>query len=249
MYDIAGERSGAGNPTWLEYAKPAAKHAGVIATAACSRRDHRRQDDLRRILLQRQRHQRALRHARQCSCAGPPARRLIKRLGGGRRRRHCDIALGSDTGGSIRIPGVVLRHLRIGGRRMAASIFRRHRHGAVVRCAGWFAATPGVFRNVGAVLLDGAKAEAAIERLIIADDCFSNGDEKVGIVLMEVLARGASLLPKSEHQTVAPKVDEWREAFHIVQAFETWQSFGDFVTRAKPSPARASRNGWHSPRP
>jgi amidase len=35
---------------------------------------------------------------------------------------------------------------------------------------------------------------------------------------------------------IAPKgFDPWREAFRIVQAYETWATFGDFITRAKPS--------------
>jgi amidase len=34
---------------------------------------------------------------------------------------------------------------------------------------------------------------------------------------------------------IAPNgFDDWREAFRIIQAFETWRTFGDFITRAKP---------------
>ena len=42
-------------------------------------------------------------------------------------------------------------------------------------------------------------------------------------------------MPKPEHIAIAPDgLDHWREAFRIVQAFETWQSFGDFVTEKHP---------------
>jgi amidase len=37
------------------------------------------------------------------------------------------------------------------------------------------------------------------------------------------------------HGKIAPDgFDPWREAFRVVQAYETWQTFGAFVTRHKP---------------
>ena len=73
----------------------------------------------------------------------------------------CDFALGSDTGGSVRIPasfngiyGLRPTHERIahqGVADMAPSF----------DVPGWFAATPGVFRKVGAVLLDGQRRAGA----------------------------------------------------------------------------------------
>ena len=37
------------------------------------------------------------------------------------------------------------------------------------------------------------------------------------------------------HGRIAPEgFDPWREAFRIVQAYETWQTFGDFITKQKP---------------
>jgi len=49
------------------------------------------------------------------------------------------------------------------------------------------------------------------------------------------LRRAAAALPKADHVHVATDgFDPWRESFRIIQAFETWKSFGDFVTRAKP---------------
>jgi amidase len=42
-------------------------------------------------------------------------------------------------------------------------------------------------------------------------------------------------LPAMNHGRIAPQgFDPWREAFRIIQAYETWQSFGDFVTKHHP---------------
>jgi amidase len=42
-------------------------------------------------------------------------------------------------------------------------------------------------------------------------------------------------LPAMAHGKIAPEgFDPWREAFRIIQAYETWQTFGDFVTRHEP---------------
>ncbi|HZO47080.1 MAG TPA: hypothetical protein VFB68_14390, partial [Xanthobacteraceae bacterium] len=80
MYDIAGSRTGGGSPDWLEAQAPARSNAAVVrAIQEAGARD--RQDRVRRILLQRERRQRALRHADQSARARPAAGRLVERIG------------------------------------------------------------------------------------------------------------------------------------------------------------------------
>jgi amidase len=101
---------------------------------------------------------------------------------------------------------------------------------------GFFANGPGVLRHVGGVLLDRPSVVAEIATMIVADDCFAQADAPVAALGRAFLDRAAGALPKPQSRTVAPDgFDHWREAFRIVQAFETWQSFGPFVTKAKPS--------------
>ena len=116
----------------------------------------------------------------------------------------CDFALGSDTGGSIRVPasfcglyGLRPTHGRVD-------------HVNVVDMApsfdtpGWFANGPGVFRRVGSVLLDNARVDVPIKQMIVADDAFAQADPEVAAVLNETLKRAAADLPKPEHRTIAP---------------------------------------------
>jgi amidase len=100
---------------------------------------------------------------------------------------------------------------------------------------GWFAATPGVFRKVGAVLLDNKRVTAEIERVVVLEDAFAQAEEPVADLLRTALEFMSDDLPEMLHSKIAPEgLDAWREAFRIVQAYETWQTFGSFIGKYKP---------------
>ena len=235
MYDIAGYVAGCGNPEWLASHQPAARHcppvqkildagATITGKTVC--------DEFFYSVTGANAHY------------GTPVNvRAPGRLPGGSSAGSaaacgaglCDFALGSDTGGSVRIPasfngiyGLRPTHERIahqGVADMAPSF----------DVPGWFAATPGVFRKVGGVLLDDRQVPAKIERVLLLEDAFAQAEEPVADLLRTLLEFMSDDLPAMTHGKIAPDgFDPWREAFRVVQAYETWQTFGAFVTRHKP---------------
>jgi amidase len=242
MYDIAGTRTGNGSPTWLETHQPAAKNAAavqrildtgatIIGKTVC--------DEFFYSVTGANAHY------------GTPVNpRAPGRLPGGSSSGSasavasgaCDFALGSDTGGSIRIPasfnglyGLRPTHNRVdatGATAMAPSF----------DTPGWFTAGPGLLRTLGGVLLDRNIVPGRIERVIVLEDAFNEADEAVADLLRSALEMMATDLPLIEHARIAPQgFDPWREAFRVVQAREAWQSFGEFIQRHRPAPGPGIR--------
>jgi amidase len=236
MYDIAGSRTGGGNPDWLAAQAPASRHAVAveqILAAGAMITGKTICDEFFYSVAGVNAHY------------GTPANlRAPGRLPGGSSSgsaaacgaNACDFALGSDTGGSVRIPasfnglyGLRPTHGRVdltGAMAMAPTF----------DVVGWFANSPGIFRRVGTVLLRGEAVAAHPARLMVATDAFAQAAAEVAALCREFLMRAGKLLPRpTELASIAPSgFDAWREAFRIVQAKEVWETYGDFVTRAKP---------------
>jgi len=236
LFDIAGTRTGGGSPEWLAAQAPARTHAAAVARILAAGATITGKTICDEFFFSGS--------GINAHYGTPLNIRAPGRIPGGSSSgsaaataaNACDFALGSDTGGSVRMPasycGVyALRptHGRIdlaGGMAMAPSF----------DTAGFFANAPGVARRVGAVLLDASSVPAPMSRLLVAQDAFAQADAPVAALGRQFLARAARALPKGELTVMAPDgFDVWREAFRVVQGRETWASFGDFVTRAKPA--------------
>lgn len=234
MYDIAGERTGGGNPTWLAAQTPAARHAGVvqklldaggtiIGKTVC--------DELFFSVTGVNAHY------------GMPVNpRARGRIPGGSSSGSasatasgaCDLALGSDTGGSMRVPGSFC------GLYSIRPTWGRVDESGVMPLApsfdvpGWFAASPGLFRK-GGVLLNGDSTRAAIDHVIQLEDGFAEAQPDVAAVMREAVTRLAPHLPRTSRTRVAPNgLDPWREAFRVLQGFEVWRCYSRFVEQHKP---------------
>ncbi len=235
MYDIAGSRTGGGSPDWLAAQKPARQHARAvdkILAAGATITGKTICDEFFYSVSGVNAHY-----------GTPPNLRAPGRIPGGSSSgsaaacgaNACDFALGSDTGGSVRIPasfngvyGLRPTHGRVdlsGAMAMAPSF----------DVAGWFASAPGILRRVGSVLLQGSAVKVRITRLLVATDTFAQADAEVAALCREFLNHGAELLAARVEAHIAPEgFDAWREAFRVVQAKEVWETFGAFITQAKP---------------
>jgi amidase len=235
MYAIKGERTGGGNPDWLAQAQPATAHCPVVQTlldAGATITGKTVCDEFFYSVAGMNAHY------------GTPANlRAPGRIPGGSSSGSaaavaasaCDFALGSDTGGSIRIPasfcgiyGLRTTH----GRVDATGVMEMSKTFDTV---GWFAPSAGILRMVGHVLLGEAARPVTIKELLIADDAFEQADEPVAAFLRGVLSTAADALPKPRPIRIAPDgFDVWRDALRIIQAYETWQVYGRFISEKRP---------------
>jgi amidase len=236
MYDIIGARTGGGNPDWLAAQQPARTHASAVAKildAGATITGKTVCDEFFYSVAGDNAHYGAPYNMRAPgrTCGGSSSGSAAALTADA-----CDFALGSDTGGSVRIPASFC-----GLYGLRATLDRIDPSGAMAMApsfdtVGFFANGPGVLRRVGGALLGDGAVAAPIATMIVAEDSFAQADAPVAALGRAFVDRAASALPKPQPRTVAPDgFDHWREAFRIVQAFETWQSFGPFVTKAKPS--------------
>jgi amidase len=235
MYDLAGYRTGGGSPDWLNAQAPATSTAAAVARildAGATIIGKTICDEFFYSVSGANAHY-----------GTPTNPRAPNRLPGGSSSGSaaataagaCDFALGSDTGGSVRVPaafcgiyGIRPTHGRIdlsGAMPMAPSF----------DVAGWFASGPGIFRRVGEVILDRSRIPASIENVIILEDAFEQADRDVAMLLRTALDDMAEALPKTRSGRVADdSLDRWRESFRVIQAGEVWRNYGEFVRRHRP---------------
>jgi amidase len=234
-YDIAGTRTGIGSPDWV------ADHAPASVTA----------DAVRRVLdAGANVVGKTICDEFMYSITGANAHygtplnpRAPERMPGGSSSGSasavaggaCDLALGTDTGGSIRVPasvcglyGLRTTHGRVGmaGIQAMAPSFDS---------AGWLACGPGVLRAAGSALLDGPRVRGTVERLLLASDLLGVADAATRQVVMDFLVRAGDDLPRAQPMTLSAEgLAEWSEGFRVVQAYETWQAFGAWISAHHP---------------
>ncbi|MCP4385433.1 MAG: amidase [Hyphomicrobiales bacterium] len=143
-----------------------------------------------------------------------------------------DIALGSDTGGSVRGPasfcGVVgLRpthgRVPIGGVMPLAES---------LDTVGWFTRELDLYEKVGAVLLGEDTDGPPLTRMIVAEDAFAqlSGDEEEA-ALRPALDRLAETFGEPPSVILAPEgLASWQQSFRSVQGREAWRAHGPWIT-------------------
>ena len=149
--------------------------------------------------------------------------------------RYCDFALGSDTGGSVRVPasfcgiyGIRPTHGRVATGGMLPQAPSSD-------TAGWFAREAGVLGEVGSVLLEETIPDSQPETLLIARDAFAFADESVQIALQPLIDRlGTLFRDVKEIDMALDGLVSWSKAQRTIQPAEGWQSFSDWIDNHNP---------------
>jgi amidase len=146
-----------------------------------------------------------------------------------------DLALGSDTGGSVRVPasyhgilGMRPSHGRIslaGAMPLAPSF----------DTVGWFGRDPALFAAAGRVLLNTPEPGRPVGRLLLARDAFARVEPEARPALQTALAELKRVLGSAEPITVSDEgLDAWYDTFRTLQGAEAWAAHGAWMEQAKP---------------
>ncbi len=146
-----------------------------------------------------------------------------------------DFAIGSDTGGSIRLPasycGVIGMRPTHGRIPIDGAVPLAPSYDSV----GWFARDPDLFAQVGAVLFGGLATVGAPGRFLIASDLFAAAGAEVAAALEPALAQAVALFGEMQTIDLAQGgLPAWRNAFRLVQSDEAWTSHGAWVEEVRP---------------
>ena len=235
IFDVAGFVTGGGNPDWKATHPPADQHAWIVETllnAGATMVGKTHTDELTRGILGENAHygtpinSRALGRVPGGSSSGSAAA-----VAGG----LVDLALGSDTGGSVRIPasfcglwGLRPTHDRIpleGILKQASSY----------DTIGWFTRDAATYAQVAQVVFQTSIPDASPTRIIIAQDLFDEADENVSAALLPIAEKIAAMVGSSTTVKLAPNgLAEWSAQQNVLQSKEAWDTVKDWVDQVNP---------------
>ena len=247
IFDVAGYVTGGGNPDWKATHAAAERTAWavrVLVDAAATMVGKTITDEITRGIFGENAHY------------GTPVNvNAPGRIPGGSSSGSAaavaaglvDFALGSDTGGSVRLPASYCGILGL-----------RPSHGRIpldgvcplapsFDTCGWFARDASVFEQVGRVLLRDAAPARVPRRLLVAQDAFRSADEAATAALKPALGKVAALVGAPESVTAGDEsLVQWMDYFRFPQGAEAWAAHGEWVTRVQPQfgPAIKGRFAW-----
>ena len=147
----------------------------------------------------------------------------------------CDTALGTDTGGSVRVPASFcgLHGIRPTHGRLDLTGMMRQAPGSDT--TGWFARDAPTFARVSEVLLGEPAAPELPARLVIAADAFGLADDETAAAVQPMVGRLSELVKDVREEMLAPPgLSVWARAQRMLQSFEAWTTFKDWIDRENP---------------
>jgi amidase len=242
IIDVAGVTTGAGNPDWLAAHEPAQRHAPAVqllldAGATVIGKAHT--DEFAWSLYGTNHHY-----------GTPPNPAAPGRVPGGSSSGSAsavavgiaDIAIGTDTAGSIRVPasysglyGIRPSHGRVPVKGILPLAWS-------FDTCGVLAADGELMQRAARVLLESSSRSATagpakpLRSLVLAPDLVAQADPAVAAAVAEGAARLADELgiPLTHADFGAERIPEWLEAFRARQMVEAWQANGRWMTANHP---------------
>jgi len=235
IFDVAGHVTGGGNPDWKATHPPAERNAWIVETlvnAGATMVGKTHTDELTRGILGENAHY-----------GTPINTKAPDRVPGGSSSGSAsavagglvDFALGSDTGGSVRIPasfcglyGLRPTHGRIP---LEGILMQAPSYDTI----GWFTRDAVTYAKVAAAVFQTEIPDFTPSRLVIAQDAFDEADEEVSAVLLPIAEKIGELAGSSTIMRLSPNgLTEWAVQQNVLQSEEAWNSVKDWIDQVNP---------------
>jgi amidase len=234
LFDVAGVITGCGNPDWAATHPPADVSAWAVDAllgAGATLTGKTITDEISLGLLGINKFHGTPRNPRAPDrVPGGSSSESAAAVAGG----LVDVALGTDSGGSVRIPasfcglfGLRPTHGRIptGGMMIQSPSFDT---------VGYFARDAATFSRVGAVLLEEPIADTLPDEIIVATDGFALADEPVRRALFPSLDRLRHAAPVTESPLAEHDLLDWSRHQRLLQQSEFHATFRDWIDAVNP---------------
>jgi amidase len=235
IFDVVGHITGGGSPDWKATHEAATRTAwvvGALVAAGATMVGKTITDEITRGIFGENAHYGTPLNPRAPDrVPGGSSSGSASAVAGG----LVDFALGSDTGGSVRVPssfcglyGLRPTHGRIP---LNGVLLQAPSYDTI----GWFARDADVFARVGGVLLRHDIRAPNPRHLIIAEDAFEVADQAVQDALRPAVDRIASWVGHCTTARLAPvRLSDWASQQQILQGREAWETARDWIDRVNP---------------
>lgn len=234
LYDVSGHVTGCGNPDWARTHPAATQNAPPVdaflsAGARLIGKTHT--DELAYSLMGVNDHYGTpLNSAAPDRVPGGSSSGSVAAVAAG----LADIGLGSDTGGSVRMPasfcgvwGIRTTHGRL-------AIDHTMPLAPSFDTVGWFTRDSETMVRSSAAF--GIASGALPSRLLLPVDAWARANAETVAAMAPILSKIQDLLGFATPILLAPEgLEQWREAFRMHQGREVWQVHGDWVTETNPT--------------
>jgi amidase len=147
----------------------------------------------------------------------------------------CDTALGTDTGGSVRVPSSFCGLYGIRPTHGRLDLTGMMPQAPSSDTTGWFARDAQTFARVSETMLGEPIPASLPQRLVVAVDAFGFADAETAAALQPMVRRLSALVRETREDALAPPgLSVWARAQQTLQRHEAWLTFRDWIDRDNP---------------
>jgi len=247
IYDVAGQKTGFGSPDWLRTHEPATRTAPAVQMlldAGANVVGKTLTDEMAWSLTGENAHYGTPVNVNAPGrIPGGSSSGSVAAVAGG----VVDFAIGSDTGGSVRLPAS-----------FCGVIGLRPTHGRIplegvcplapsFDTCGWFARDAVLFEQIGRVLLRDDAVAPKARRALLARDAFAIAGDAVETALRPAVEKIGAIVGAPDAVTVADEpLAQWMGYFRALQSAEAWAQHGAWIKNVNPQlgPGIKERVAW-----